>query len=363
MADTNTVLWYDNNADDCDRRYESTENAAIHEVLRRWIHPGMHVLELGCGSGRDARFMAGIGADVVATDASVKMLEKARSHGGRVTYRHLSMPATAAELQSQGLTSADASSESFDAVVSIAMIMHLTDAELFATAKAIDRLASEHGLVILSFCSSHPDEDDRLYESRTAQSVRLLMEDFGFACVESADTSDSLDRKNITWHTLVFLRNAAPRNARKHLQSVIYEDQKTATYKLALLRALCDISQSSAGHLRFEDEENVSIPLGLVIEKWIEYYWPLLSLPQIHQGRRMAFDAELRTLVTLFGESRYAEFRRGLESNTLQPEALGAFCSLVRSMRTTLIKGPIQYSGGSTGTKTFIDFAARKLAA
>lgn len=352
MADTNTVLWYDRNADSCDRLYESAENIEIQDVLRRWIQPGMHVLELGCGSGRDARFMAGLGADVVATDASSGMLAKARAHGGRVAFKRLAMPCSASELQGLGLIAGDGSAGSFDAVVSIAMIMHLTDSELFSTAKAIDRLATERGIVILSFCSNHPADSNRRYEPRTAQSVRLLMEDFGFACVENTDTSDSLGR-GILWHTLVLVRNAAPRNARKHLQSVIYEDQKTATYKLALLRALCDISQSASGHLRFEDEECVSIPLGLVIEKWIEYYWPLLSLPQIHQGRRTGFDAELRKLVALFGESNYAEFRKGLESNTLGPDALDAFRSLASSMRTTLVKGPIQYSGGASKKKTF----------
>jgi SAM-dependent methyltransferase len=352
MADADTVLWYERNASALCCQYESARSDEIHSVLSRWIQSGMHVLELGCGSGRDARFMASLGADVVATDASAQMLGEARARAGRVTFRQLAMPPAEKDLREAGIVSGADSRPPFDAVVSIAMIMHLTDAELFATAKAIDRLVTDEGLVILSFCPSHPQNDARRYESRTAQSVRLLMEDFGFSCAEHRQTGDGLGR-DIAWHTMVFVRNAAPRTARKHLQSVIFADEKTATYKLALLRSLCEISQGSAAHLRFEGESRVSIPLGLVIEKWIEYYWPLLDLPQLGGGRRMGFETELRALVQLFGRSGYAAFRNGLESGRLSSEALGAFERLVRAVRTTLIKGPIQYSGGSAGSRTF----------
>ncbi len=352
MADADTVLWYERNASALCNQYESASSDEIHSVLNRWIQSGMHVLELGCGSGRDARFMASLGADVVATDASAQMLGEARARAGRVTFRQLAMPPAEKDLREAGIVSGADSRPPFDAVVSIAMIMHLTDAELFATAKAIDRLVTDEGLVILSFCPSHPQNDARRYESRTAQSVRLLMEDFGFSCAEHRQTGDGLGR-DIAWHTMVFVRNAAPRTARKHLQSVIFADEKTATYKLALLRSLCEISQGSAAHLRFEGESRVSIPLGLVIEKWIEYYWPLLDLPQLGGGRRMGFETELRALVQLFGRSGYAAFRNGLESGRLSSEALGAFERLVRAVRTTLIKGPIHYSGGSAGSRTF----------
>lgn len=42
-------------------RYEAISAHDIQALLARWIPKGSRVLELGCGSGRDARFMAGLG--------------------------------------------------------------------------------------------------------------------------------------------------------------------------------------------------------------------------------------------------------------------------------------------------------------
>ena len=51
----------------------------IHARLDQNIHPGEHVLELGCGTGEDALHLAGRGVYVLATDASESMLDVARS--------------------------------------------------------------------------------------------------------------------------------------------------------------------------------------------------------------------------------------------------------------------------------------------
>lgn len=47
-------------------------------LLRHW-RAGMHVLELGCGTGEDALFLTTHGIQVTATDASSRMLETARA--------------------------------------------------------------------------------------------------------------------------------------------------------------------------------------------------------------------------------------------------------------------------------------------
>lgn len=73
---------FDIAAVDYDRRFTETE---IGRVLREsvWRHlegilaPGSRVLELGCGTGEDALWMAERGHRVLATDASSGMLEQA----------------------------------------------------------------------------------------------------------------------------------------------------------------------------------------------------------------------------------------------------------------------------------------------
>lgn len=50
----------------------------VWEQITGIFHPGDHVLELGCGTGEDALWLAQRGVQVTATDASNEMLEVAR---------------------------------------------------------------------------------------------------------------------------------------------------------------------------------------------------------------------------------------------------------------------------------------------
>lgn len=62
-----------------------------HRLLSRWIRSGFRVLEIGCGTGIDTEFLAGIGARVVACDPSEEMLSRAKrriavaGHGDRIS--------------------------------------------------------------------------------------------------------------------------------------------------------------------------------------------------------------------------------------------------------------------------------------
>jgi len=52
----------------------------VHDRLRPNLNSGVSVLEIGCGTGIDAAFMADLGAHVTATDISDGMLARARLH-------------------------------------------------------------------------------------------------------------------------------------------------------------------------------------------------------------------------------------------------------------------------------------------
>ena len=53
--------------------------ARVHSRLEQHFHAGDHVLELGCGTGEDALYLAQRGVQVTATDASDAMLVVARA--------------------------------------------------------------------------------------------------------------------------------------------------------------------------------------------------------------------------------------------------------------------------------------------
>ena len=71
----------------------------------------------------------------------------------------------------------------------------------------------------------------------------------------------------------------------KTINTIIERDSKDTTYKFALLRSVIEVSQEFQ-HLRKEAGDLVSLPLGLLIEKWLLYYYPIIEsqefLPQMH---------------------------------------------------------------------------------
>lgn len=55
--DQETAKYYDANAAAVAWRYEQVEMHGLHQLLLAHIAPGCRVLEIGCGSGREAAFL------------------------------------------------------------------------------------------------------------------------------------------------------------------------------------------------------------------------------------------------------------------------------------------------------------------
>jgi hypothetical protein len=66
------------------------------------------------------------------------------------------------------------------------------------------------------------------------------------------------------------------------LRHLILVDEKSSTYKIALLRVLARIADTAAGMARYE-ADSVVVPLGLVSLFWMRMYKPLIenALPQM----------------------------------------------------------------------------------
>jgi len=75
---TQTLQFYHQNASDLTTRYETADVAAMHVQLLDAFNDGSKLLEIGCGSGRDAAFMVSKGYDVTTVDGSQAMIDAAQ---------------------------------------------------------------------------------------------------------------------------------------------------------------------------------------------------------------------------------------------------------------------------------------------
>jgi SAM-dependent methyltransferase len=350
-----TIEHYDKHAEVLSAQYQVAEPEALYKLLMRWLPSSGSVLEVGCGSGRDAIFMAGLGLDVIATDGSAGMLEQARIQAStlsaetvsRLSFQHATFPLPVGH---------PLLTERFDAVVAIAILMHIPNQSFFDFAFQIRSFLKPRGRFICSFCAGREstESDPRLYVNREPGEVRLMFERLGFVVLAQEDTEDSLSR-GIRWTTLVFAYDHETGSRPvDQIEAVINHDKKDATYKLALLRALCDIAQSAYRHARWHPDGTVSVPLGLVSEKWLYYYWPLIDTgtePIIPQKRGMeinkpiAFRKALAELALHYhGQNGLSRFHAEFQSGKLDPLARQLTDAALNSIANTIVVGPVKYA-------------------
>ncbi len=234
--------------------------------------------------------------------------------------------------------------------------MHIPDADLFEFAFQLRSLLTPGGMAILSLSEGRAvdadgrDADGRLFRERPPAEIALLFERLGFRLVHRDQNRDGLDRGEIRWTTLVLqLDQAAGSRPVDQIETIINHDKKTATYKLALLRALCDIAQTAAHQVRWHANDTVSVPLGLVAERWLYAYWPLIEA-DIHQirGSGVAFG---RSLTELIGEFRPVggldAFHTAYLRNQLTDHQRTVLDETLNKIAATIITGPVTHAGGA----------------
>ncbi len=361
-----TISWYNKNAKGLSVQYDEAEVAPLHSLLRRWIPLGGKVLDIGCGSGRDAFFLASLGCLVVAVDGSDSMLDIAQKKLSKEkTENILFQPALFPLPEAHPLFA-----KKFDAITAIAVLMHIPDDEIFAFACQVKTLLVEKGIFLCSFSSGEGhSKDDRLYEHREPGEIQLLFERIGFRLLFREETKDGMGR-DIVWSNLVFSSEGkASARPVSQIESIVNRDRKSATYKFALLRALCEIAQKSPHIARWHSGDLVSIPIGRIVEKWLYYYWPLIDsevmIPQL-RGQELRkpiiFRAPLGDLIRSFAHGGgLSAFHEAFRSGKLLSEQTMLLRKTINSIAKAIIDGPVKYAGGSLdGDDSFFTFNGRR---
>lgn len=155
--------------------------------------------------------------------------------------------------------------------------------------------------------------------------IQLVFERAGFQLLDQRINSDSLNRNGIEWAILLFrLDTNTQLRPLDQIEGILNRDRKTATYKLALFRALCDVSTNSFHSTIWNTNATVSIPIHLITERWLYYYWRIFEstkyIPQ-HNGESktkdmVAFRKPFHQLIHLYKQSGgYSSFVFDLTKN------------------------------------------------
>ena len=316
----------------------------LYALIPTVFHAGEPTLDIGCGSGRDTAWLAGAGYPTVGLDASAGMLREARIHHPELTFREASLP----DLESVP----DASASN---VLCSAVLMHLPSAELLGGVTALARVLRPGGRLVVSVrtarsgsANGEQEPDGRLFTSIPAGRFALLLESAGFQVLLQTEQPDA-GRPSIVWRT--FAAEKSPAGAVRGLdriQAVLAQDRKTATYKLALIRALCAIARSESHSVCWSDG-SVLVPLWNVAVQGLISYWPLVGRPEhLSQirgeapgcSKPLAFRAPLEALIRERGAGGLGAVLRELETEPSR------HFPLLKVIADTFRKGPVTFSGG-----------------
>lgn len=138
----------------------------------------------------------------------------------------------------------------------------------------------------------------------------------------------------------------------RNISLIIERDSKSTTYKFALLRGVIDIIQENSPYIKVV-QGRVHFPLGLLVEKWLVYYYPILEsevkIPQINSGRaNLAFEESFNKVISFYKtKGGFSVFYNDLTSKGIPIEIQEEFISLCRNLRQTITRMPMKYIGRS----------------
>jgi len=196
-----TLVYYKNHAKTLAKKYESAQVNHIHELLLNTFNPQSSLLEIGCGSGRDANFLQNNGYKIIAIDGSKEMITEAKRYHPELTGK-LKTVIIPDQLHFEP--------SSFDGVYSIATLMHLNQDEIDQTLEKIAMILKANGKFLFSVPLQRDDVDDqgkdnkgRYFTSMHELEWIRCCEEYALKFKYSEITDDGLDRNGIVWLTCI----------------------------------------------------------------------------------------------------------------------------------------------------------------
>lgn len=236
----------------------------------------------------------------------------------------------------------------FQLILVSAVWMHLPPTQHARAMRIVSDLLAPGGRVVISLRHG-PDDAGRFHPFSVNELVqharnRALVPEL---CREN--TPDSY-RKEITWDTLVFRLPDDGTGSLPLLRHIIVNDNKSASYKLGLLRALIRIAESAPGMVTKRSDDWVDIPFGLVGLYWLKLYIPLVKndlvqTPNANHAAQTGYGWARQPFYSLLNTSPYdLRIGAGFDRDTA-PVVIGAIrdaCHNIKKMPARFITWPGQ---------------------
>ena len=184
--------YYDENAKEF---FDDTVNADMsshHEKFLRLMPVNGHILDAGCGSGRDTKIFKDLGYEVTAIDGSSEMCRLASEFSG----------VNVEQMQFQDI---DFINE-FDGIWASASLLHVPSNELDLVLRNLKNSLKKNGILYASFKYGdfEGERNGRYFNDLTESAAIEIFENNGFDIIETWLTHDSrLNREDERWTNIL----------------------------------------------------------------------------------------------------------------------------------------------------------------
>lgn len=267
---SSTIDFYHHNALTLSHQYNSVSFESVHHSWKPyWPLAGDKVLDVGAGSGRDARWMQQQGCEVIAVEPSNALRELGAEYTGvEVTWINDTLPALS-RTENLGMR--------FDLILVSAVWMHLPSSYRERAFRKLSNLLAPNGRLIISLRHGEFDDQRQGY-SVSVQELEQLAKNSALQVRHIDESKDKLNRSEVWWQTVVMILPDDGSGDLNKVRHIIVNDNKSATYKLALLRTLLRIADAHSGAVIDRSDGKILLPVGLVALYWVRQFKRLIDI-------------------------------------------------------------------------------------
>ncbi|WP_064710333.1 class I SAM-dependent methyltransferase [Rhizobium bangladeshense] len=190
-----SVTYYDRLAADLAPRYDAVTFDLVHPNLAQHLPTDGRVLDIGAGSGRDARGLAARGLQVTAVEPSTAFRRLGAAHSVRgITWIDDRLP----KLARFGKV------PPFDFILCSAVLMVLDDSDFRDSFQTMARLLAEHGRLAVDIRDPMSSEPIGVFHAHSDAQILEAAAAAGLACIDYSERNDALGRPEYRWRSYVF---------------------------------------------------------------------------------------------------------------------------------------------------------------
>jgi 2-polyprenyl-3-methyl-5-hydroxy-6-metoxy-1,4-benzoquinol methylase len=193
----NTHNFYEKNSNILINKYDNADMNTLNSLFDKYLIDKSKVLDIGFGSARDLRYLYSKGHDIWGIDPTIKFVDNAKN-----TFKDKSSHFFTGSLPS--LFNQKNFNEKFDAIICIAVLMHLNHNEYEVSIINIIKLLKPNSIILFSYSiGERKVNDEREFYEINTKLLFSLFEKYNLNLIDKSVNSDSLNRDELTWETLV----------------------------------------------------------------------------------------------------------------------------------------------------------------